>query len=261
MNTLNRYWIYNAEYQLMPRSVVESIFKDNYAYEVIRLLNGKPLFLKEHFDRLLNTCAKSYGEIPSDFELLKDEIAVLVEKECLQDVNIKIVVKGGMRAVFAIESQYPTDLEYRKGISCVLLFTERKNPELKIFQAGFREKADRIKHQEHIFESILVNQNGDITEGSKSNIFFIKGHSLYTAPHDMVLSGVTRQKIIEIARSKGIEMVYKAVNYKEISDFEAAFISGTSPGVIAIRYIQSQSFKVDNSILKMIQERYFEKQV
>jgi len=257
MKTLNKYWIFNGDYQAMPQSGAEKLFKDGYAYEVIRIINGKPIFLEDHFKRLRNTCAKSNNETLPDFELLKKEIVQLVEKEQLQNINVKIVITEGQRTVYAIESKYPTDREYEEGVNCELLFRERKNPELKIFQAKLRKEADRIKQQSPIFESVLVNQKGEITEGSKSNIFFIKGHRMYTAPNDLVLSGVTRQKIIEIAISQGIEMVYKAVNYKELEDFEAAFISGTSPGVLSIRQIQSQSFEVNNSILKVIQQAYF----
>ena len=257
MKTLNKYWIFNGDYQAMPESGAEKLFKDGYAYEVIRFVEGKPIFLEDHINRLLNTCRKSCGETAPDFELLKNEIIQLVEKEQLQNINVKIVITEGQRAVYAIESHYPSAKEYKEGVNCKLLFRERKNPDLKIYQAELRKEADKIKQQSPVFESLLVNQKGEITEGSKSNIFFIKGHRMYTAPNDLVLSGITRQKIIEIAISQGIQVVYKAVNYKELSDYEAAFISGTSPSVLSIRQIQSQSFDADNSILKMIQKAYF----
>jgi len=257
MTTLNKYWIFNGAYQAMPQPGAAKLFKDGYVYEVVRFVEGTPIFLEDHLKRLQNTCIKSCGETPPDFESLRKEINLLVEKEQLQNTNVKIVVAEGQRAVYAIESHYPTAKEYKEGVQCELLFRERKNPQLKIFQAALRKEADKIKQQSPVFESLLVNQKGEITEGSKSNIFFIKGHTLYTAPNDRVLSGITRQKIIEIAKSQGVEIVYKAVNYKELSDYEAAFISGTSPGVLSIRQIQSQSFDANNSLIKTIQQAFF----
>ncbi|MCK5776227.1 MAG: aminotransferase class IV [Bacteroidales bacterium] len=256
VKAIEKFGIYNGTYQLLSEEDIVKIFGDDYAYEVIRLINGKPFFLEGHFNRLLNTCVKSGVEITVDIGMLNEEIAILIKKQKLQNTNVKIIVKQGKRAIFAIQSFYPSAKEYKKGIGCELLFEARENPELKIFQAELRKKADKIKQQKNIYELLLVGQDGDITEGSKSNFFLIKDDTLYTAPSTEVLSGITRQMIIEIARENNIRLIYKSVNYKRLDDYNAVFICGTSPGVIAIRRIGELNFRVDNPILIRIQRAY-----
>jgi len=256
MEVVNDFWIYNGEYQPFSQNCLTELFGDDYAYEVIRLINGTPFFLKEHYNRLVNTCAKSQNDITLSLELLKSEITLLSNNEKYLNINIKVLIKGEHRAVFAIPSFYPSTSEYKKGIDCELLFEERENPELKIFQADIREKADKIKQQQAIYESLLVGVNGCITEGSKSNFFLIEGDMLYTAPSATVLSGITRQKIIEIAHENNIPLVYKSVNYKDLAQYDAAFICGTSPGIIAIHRIRKVIFRVNHPLLVKLQYAY-----
>ena len=115
---------------------------------------------------------------------------------------------------------------------------------------------DKKKQEEGVFESILVNKQGFITEGSKSNIFFIKDDELYTAPDSLVLSGITRQKIIAICKSFSINIIFEAVNFQNIKSFDAAFLCGTSPEVLPIRAIGFVGFQTKHSVLLKIQNAY-----
>lgn len=136
-----------------------------------------------------------------------------------------------------------------RGVNCNFLHEERENPELKIFQAELRKKVDKKKQEAGVFESILVNEQGFITEGSKSNIFFIKDDELYTAPDYLVLSGITRQKIIEICKSFSIKVNFEAVHFQNMNTYDAAFICGTSPGVLPIKAVEDTSFQTDHPVL------------
>lgn len=163
----NNFWIIDGKCKPFPKEGVEQLYSDHYAYEVVRLINGNPLFLEFHFNRLLNTCAGSCGDIPPNLQLLKNEIVVLVKKEQLSNINLKVIVSNERRAVFAIPSVYPTEEQYSHGVKCNFLHEERENPELKIFQAELRNKVDKQKQEAGVFESILVNKQAYITEGSK----------------------------------------------------------------------------------------------
>ena len=105
---------------------------------------------------------------------------------------------------------------------------------------------------------LLVDRNGQITEGSRSNVFFIKDGEVFTAPAEKVLLGVTRSKIIEIIRSMGVVLHEEAVDAGDIGSFDAAFISGTSPKVLPISSAGETSFDVNEPILRKIMEKYDE---
>jgi len=249
-------WVLNHQIKEFTEEEVAKLFPNRYAYEVIRLIDGFPLFLEHHYQRLLKTCGDNYPSTLPSLKTLQEEITWLTKVNKLRNVNIKIIVSKEYRAIFAITSTYPRPEDYRQGVICNLLFEERENPEIKVFQAELRKKVAKKKQETGVFESILVNKNGRITEGSKSNIFFIKGKELFTAPSFLVLSGITRQKVLEICNKQSYKVNFDAVHYSKINQFDSAFICGTSPGILPIRKIEDVHFQVDNSILKTIHKYY-----
>jgi D-alanine transaminase len=77
-------------------------------------------------------------------------------------------------------------------------------------------------------ECIFV-RNGVITEGSHSNIFFVKDGMLFTHPEsNHILSGVTRKNILRIAKEAGIKIMEEAVPENKIKSCQEAFITNTS---------------------------------
>jgi branched-chain amino acid aminotransferase len=191
-----------------------------------------------------------------NLQIIKAEIAELAQISQLSDINIKIIISETSRAVFAIPSTYPKEKDYINGVSCNFLHEERPNPALKVFHAELKKKVDKNKREAGVFESLLVNKQGLITEGSKSNIFFIKEQRLFTAPDSLVLAGITRQKIIDICKNLNFPLRLQAIDYKNIANYHAAFLCGTSPGVLPIHKIEDISFQVNNHILQKVHQAY-----
>lgn len=65
-----------------------------------------------------------------------------------------------------------------------------------------------------VYEVILVNIKGYITEGSKCNVFFIRGNTLVTAPENQVLAGITWKYILPLARQHHISITEKNIKKK-----------------------------------------------
>jgi branched-chain amino acid aminotransferase len=121
---------------------------------------------------------------------------------------------------------------------------------------ALRDATDAAIKEHSLYEVILVDKNGQITEGSRSNIFFIKDGEVYTSPLHQVLPGVTRGKIVEIIRSKGIAIHEEPINESDVKSFDAAFISGTSPKVLPISSIGDVTYDVDEPLLRDIMNWY-----
>ena len=79
------------------------------------------------------------------------------------------------------------DRLYTEGVKTILYYGERENPNAKIVNDNFRAKVTEEIKKSNAFEAILVDRNGLITEGSKSNIFAIKDGKLITAKAEAVL--------------------------------------------------------------------------
>lgn len=236
----------------------ENILKDfelSYAYEVIRLLESRPLFLDLHYERLIKTCNSLNIEPPQKAKIIED-ITNLVKISRIQNTNIKIAIDKNHYAIYPIVSRYPTKENYLRGVSCSLLFEERESPEIKAYQSELREKANEQISALDIYESILVNKDGLMTEGSRSNLFFIKGNEIFTAPDQLVLAGITRLKVLELIKELNLTIKFEAVSKNELFQIGAAFICGTSPGVLPLANIENFKLNVENSILLKIHRLY-----
>jgi branched-chain amino acid aminotransferase len=109
-----------------------------------------------------------------------------------------------------------------------------------------------------IYEVLLVNEDGLITEGSRSNIFFIENDQLITPPENLVLAGITRNLVIQVCQDENIPFAEKNLTYPELSGCSAAFITGTSPKVLPVNKIDDFRFHTGNPIMLAIIRKYNE---
>jgi branched-chain amino acid aminotransferase len=232
--------------------------EDKIIYEVLRVINGKTIFLENHINRMKNSFeligqefTLSYGEINSKIHDL-----IKLENKFIGNIKITYGINEKVLRVFFIEHSYPTDEMYREGIKTILYFGERENPNAKIINNNFREKINKEIKEKGVYEAILIDRNGYITEGSRSNIFMIKDNILLTSPAKAVLPGVTRGEIINIAKKLGIEIREVDYKYSDIDKLGGMFISGTSPKVLPINSVGNIKLNPNNLIIKQIMNKY-----
>lgn len=226
-------------------------------YEVIRLSGGRPQFLQEHYDRLERSLASMRIPVPFTRDELAGCIAQLAEESGIKDHNIKVEVDvSGHSTMYLNPTHYPSAEQYEKGVRTGLFKGERKNPNIKMMDRELRDATDKAIKSGGLYEVFLVNRDGIITEGSRSNVFFIKNGEIYTSPTDTVLPGVTRTVIIRILEDAGIPLHYRAIKQDELNSFDAAFISGTSPKVLPVAAIGDTAYDVDDPVLRSVMARY-----
>jgi branched-chain amino acid aminotransferase len=155
-----------------------------------------------------------------------------------------------------IPHSYPDANDYEQGVKAQLLFAERENPNAKIIQNVIRERANQMIADQKLYEVLLVDRDGLITEGSRSNVFFVKGNRFYTAPAYQVLVGVTRQKVLQCLTELGFTIVEEAVLASEINTYDAAFLTGTSPKVLPVRSIGKQLFNTQLLVVNELMNQY-----
>jgi len=105
-----------------------------------------------------------------------------------------------------------------------------------------------------------VDQNGYITEGSRSNIFFIKNGKVHTPPAHAVLKGVTRSHVIGICKELGMEVTKGCLHKDEVSIIEGAFITGTTVDALPIASIETTGIpSVSCTLILEIIKKYHSK--
>ncbi|TCO70750.1 aminotransferase class IV [Marinisporobacter balticus] len=231
-------------------------------YEVIRIIDGVPLFLEEHLDRMRKSGDLLGVKIKKSDEEITAEIFELIKINRYKDMNVKLLcsnINGEKQDFFTyfIESHYPEDQVYKKGIHTILYYSERENPNAKVMNTFLRENVNKMIQKEKAYEAILVNNGGYIMEGSRSNMFFVKDEILYTASSKDVLLGVTRKRILKVCKDLDIDVREQAIYEKEISSLDGAFMSGTSVNVLPISSInQVKLNSVCNGLIEKIAEGY-----
>lgn len=231
-------------------------------YEVIRLYDGVPLFIESHLKRLYNSMQLTDLILDLPLELVVNAIKELTELNHISITNVRLEVgkiSSGQICwtLYLVESIYPERSTYDTGVETSTFKIERPNPHAKIYRASFTDLIGAEKTRNNVFEVILVNELGQITEGSRSNLFFIKDNVLFSANRELVLEGITREKVLEILFEKGITLVEGVLPVENLGGFEACFLTGTSIHILPIKRIDSFSYdSANHSMIKMLQMEF-----
>ncbi len=231
-----------------------------YVYEVVRIIDSKPLFFAGHIARLEMSCLLA-GFSPPGAEKLKRLFKALIEANGVEAGNVKVMATNEENARFRlaiwfIPAFYPDNEMLTQGVEVALIDLKRTDPQIKIHRNEYKQLVAESVKQQQVYELLLLD-DGRITEGSRSNVFFIKGETLFTAPDKVVLKGVTRDKILEIITRLGLECHKVQIHQNELQQYDAAFLCGTSPGVLPIARIKELSeFQANHPVLLQIQQSY-----
>lgn len=264
---IEKYYIHNSEIESTKNFNDEMITSGTSLYEVIRLVDGVPLFLDRHLDRLSKSAYLTNLNLWLDRTEIRNSIDTLVKENNLTMGNIKLVFNYFERHgeinrnyyAYVVEFHYPSDEQYEKGVGTILYHGERNNPNAKVISMEFRKNVEKKITEEKVYEAILVDRNGYITEGSKSNIFMVQGNNVITAPLGDVLPGITRGVIIEICKTLKLNIEEKRIKYDEIQGLDALFITGTSPKVLPIKKVDCVIFESSkNNVVLNIMRAYNE---
>jgi len=230
-------------------------------YEVIRVIEGKPVFLNEHLNRFYNSALHENFTIGYQIHDLRKRIKLLIEQNKMTFGNIRFqfIVHphlGDLFIAWAISFFYPSKIDIEEGVAVHTVKASRENPHSKRTNLPVRTLAESLIEKQHIAEILMINPKGLITEGSRSNIFFVKDAKLHTPVAELVLQGVTRDKIIEVAVKNGIPTIEEKIRIGQLDQFEACFLSSTSKNVLPVKQIDEIHFQLNNRIVIEIMQLY-----
>ncbi|PKP54629.1 MAG: branched chain amino acid aminotransferase [Candidatus Altiarchaeales archaeon HGW-Altiarchaeales-3] len=110
-------------------------------------------------------------------------------------------------------------------------------------------------------EAILLDNRGFISEGPGENLFIIKDGKILTPPaHASILTGITRDSIITVAKELGYEVLETDIDRGMLYLSDEAFFTGTAAEVTAIREVDN--YVIGNGkmghVTRKIHDRFFE---
>ena len=259
---LGKYFLRNG--QLLETNAFECAFLSRplYIYEVFRVIDGLPLFIEDHRDRLLQTVKLSglpEEIVPANFV---EQVSMLVEANDLSEGNIKVVVIPGEGEessdflIYVMEHQYPSPEQFEHGVPLALHRGIRYNPNAKVMDVELRSNTNAVKQEQQVYETLLVDDQGCITEGSRSNVFFVRDDALITPPLEDVLPGVTRKHVMKLCRELGIPLSEQKVPESSLAGMEGVFITGTSRKILPAFRIDEWLYPPDHLIIRRVQQAF-----
>eukprot|EP01063_Lacrimia_lanifica_P021267 TRINITY_DN28555_c0_g1_i1.p1 TRINITY_DN28555_c0_g1~~TRINITY_DN28555_c0_g1_i1.p1 ORF type:complete len:305 (+),score=93.72 TRINITY_DN28555_c0_g1_i1:28-942(+) len=214
-------------------------------YEVMRVFEGKPLYIDDHLERLRGSVA-AQGWDEGVVERVRADIAQAVGVNHLAQQNLKVLVvkpvaeEGAATVdayVYPVESFFPPKQFYEEGVKGLVIDHERADPQSKVLDMALKGRFAEAYGQGY-YEVFLRDHRGDILEGSRSNVFCIKGGAVYTPPDEAVLLGVTRSHVLEVCAHRGIPVHYAPLTLPLLEASSGMFLSSTSNGPLPIRSLE-----------------------
>ncbi len=272
----------DAKVSIMDRGYV---FGDG-VYEVIRFYNGKTFKLDEHLIRFQNSVHGIDINYNFEMDVMKSEIDYLIKNSGYKSGYIYAQMTRGVGKrdhiyvgkelskpqyiVYAVqEEERPLEV-MKKGIKVLLTEDIRwLRCDIKSLNLLGSVIAKNEAFKRGAKEAVL-HRNGYITEGSATNVFVVKKGTLYTHPaNNLILNGITRLTIIDIAKELGIPVIetpFLVDFFKEADEaFTSASVSEISPIIEYVEVINGEEIireiggGVRGDITKSIQEKFGEK--
>jgi branched-chain amino acid aminotransferase len=109
-------------------------------------------------------------------------------------------------------------------------------------------------------ETLLLDSDGFVAEGSGENFFMVKNNKLITPDLDSCLDGITRRTIISLAKELEIDFEERKIQLEEVLESDEAFFTGTAVEVIPINAIDKESIAdgLRGPITEKLQKAYLD---
>ena len=103
-------------------------------------------------------------------------------------------------------------------------------------------------------DAMMLDYRGYIAESTGSNVFFVKDGALHTPTPDCFLNGITRQSVIALAKSKGVEVIERHIKPEELAGFTECFVVGTAAEVTPVCEIGEYTFTPGKLSLELMDD-------
>ncbi|NLD85166.1 MAG: branched-chain amino acid transaminase [Actinomycetales bacterium] len=235
------------------------------------------LRLTDHLERLVRSAKLYYMPVPFTVEQLYDATFEVVHSNGLESCYIRpLVFRGyGEMGLFPLDApvnvivaawpwgSYLGEEGVRRGVRAKTSSIQSLDhtalaraakatgqylnsilAKIEVLKAGYDE-------------AIMLTERGHVAEGSGENVFVVRDGVLSTPPpSDGVLEGITRDVIMRIARSEGIEVREHTIARSELVICDEAFFTGTAAEIVPIREVDDHPIGEPGPVTRRMQERF-----
>src|SRR5215208_2554371 len=236
------------------------VFEGIRAYETE---HGTAIFrMREHLDRLEKSAQLYFMELPFDRDALRDATHELIRRNGLRSCYIRPLAFRGYGEMGLYAQSAPIDLIVavwpwgaylgeegkRLGVRAKVSSWRRISPDSLIPHAkasgqylnSVLAKIESLKGGYE--EAILLDDEGNVCEGSGENLFVVSDGVIYTPGQtSSILDGITRKSVMDIAGNLGHEIVERHLARAELYLADEVFCCGTAAEIVPIREIDDHT--------------------
>ena len=244
----------------------------SFVFEGLRVYDGKIFKLEEHTDRFFYSAKRMDIKIPYSKDEINQATKKIVSVQNVQNGYIRPFAWRGseMMAVSAQNTkihvaiatwEWGTYFDPKlklEGIKLNISKWRRPAPNTIPWDtkaSGLYMICTLSKHEaerQGYSDSLMLDHEGNVAEATGANIFFKdKNGDLHTPIPDSFLDGITRRTVIEIAKSKNINVNERKISPDELSNFVGCFLTGTAAEITPVSKISNHEYKVCNVILDL----------
>ncbi|MDQ0300983.1 4-amino-4-deoxychorismate lyase [Salibacterium salarium] len=258
-----------------------SIFEHGFMYglglfETFRVYDGHPFLLDEHFKRMENGLKWMNIVWEYDRNHVLAQVQMLLEANGWNNAYVRYNISAGEDNLGLSTEPYhsPTILIYMKPMpeAKAKLEAEKKGIFLTI-PRNTPESAVRLKSHHYLNnvlgkreigndsekEGIFLTADGYIAEGIVSNLFWIKGSTLYTPSLETgILNGVTRSFVIELAEKHGMDVREDHFTPAHLYEAEEVFVTNSIQEIVRLTAVNEHFWnrKKNPSMIDVFQQEY-----
>lgn len=256
---------------------LENPFESGYTtgygiFETVYVNNGEPLFLQEHYNRMKKSLpALKLADLPEYTtvrewcdDYLKELSAGSGMKSFSGKLRINWVKRGNFNAdmhIYGDTFSYPREW-YENGISSCfsedVYFSGSKLDSIKTlsYAENIVEKSNAMENGYQ--EALRLNSNGDICEGTVSNVFWVKANILCTPALDTgALPGIIRQWVIEKAQGDGIETIETTCGKASLDEVDVIFFTNSLMGIMPVSLFENRKIEtLEDKTYLLLRDKY-----
>ncbi|MCX6734647.1 MAG: aminotransferase class IV [Candidatus Peregrinibacteria bacterium] len=218
-------------------------------FDTMRTYKGVILELDRHLARIQKTAKILHLKLPCSMKELESWIKKTSKINKLDQARMRVTISRGEHGFDFLTSKNTTLAitcePYKKdekvtieGVYTFTLNFQRPWPEIKSTNLMPMVQAYHTLKKKKGYEGILVDDLGNVTEGSSTNIFIVKDGEVFT-PKDRMLAGVTRNRVIELAKEMKLKMHIENFYKAELFKADEIFLTNRPREIIPV-------IKVDN---------------
>lgn len=237
-------------------------------FETVKIVNGKILFLEDHYFRLMSSMRVVRMEIPMNFtmEYLEEQILSLVKNKNIESSSrARITVyrnDGGyylpqnntvsflIHAISLENAAYSFgEGEYEVDLYKDFYVTKQLLSSIKTTNRLINVTGSVYANENGLDNCILLNDSKNVVEVLQGNIFMVNGNKLVTPPvSEGCLNGVMRKQILELAKKvNGMDVIEEIISPFDLQKADELFVTNVIKGVQPITKYRKKEFSVEVS--------------